>query len=25
MQQEFTSNEVIALTGISARQLQWWD
>jgi DNA-binding transcriptional MerR regulator len=21
----FTSNEVIALTGISARQLQWWD
>ncbi len=25
MQQSFTSNEVIALTGISARQLQWWD
>jgi DNA-binding transcriptional MerR regulator len=25
MQQEFTSNEVIALTGITARQLQWWD
>ena len=25
MQQTFTSNEVIALTGISARQLQWWD
>ena len=25
MQREFTSNEVIALTGISARQLQWWD
>jgi DNA-binding transcriptional MerR regulator len=25
MQQQFTSNEVIAFTGISARQLQWWD
>jgi DNA-binding transcriptional MerR regulator len=25
MQRGFTSNEVIALTGISARQLQWWD
>jgi DNA-binding transcriptional MerR regulator len=25
MQQTFTSNEVIALTGITARQLQWWD
>jgi DNA-binding transcriptional MerR regulator len=25
MQQEFTSNDVIGLTGISARQLQWWD
>jgi DNA-binding transcriptional MerR regulator len=25
MQQSFTSNEVIALTGITARQLQWWD
>ncbi len=25
MQQEFTSNEVMALTGITARQLQWWD
>jgi DNA-binding transcriptional MerR regulator len=25
MQQKFTSNEVIALTGITARQLQWWD
>jgi DNA-binding transcriptional MerR regulator len=25
MQQTFTSNEVITLTGISARQLQWWD
>ena len=25
MQQTFTSNEVIALTRISARQLQWWD
>ena len=22
---QFTSNEVIALTGITARQLQWWD
>jgi DNA-binding transcriptional MerR regulator len=25
MQTQFTSNEVIALTGITARQLQWWD
>ncbi|MGA8539777.1 MAG: MerR family transcriptional regulator [Terriglobales bacterium] len=25
MQQQFTSNEVIALSGITARQLQWWD
>jgi DNA-binding transcriptional MerR regulator len=25
MQQSFTSREVIQLTGISARQLQWWD
>ena len=25
MQQEFTSNEVMVLTGITARQLQWWD
>ena len=25
MQQTFTSNEVIALTGITPRQLQWWD
>jgi DNA-binding transcriptional MerR regulator len=25
MQREFTSNDVIALTGITARQLQWWD
>jgi len=25
MQQEFTSKDVIALTGITARQLQWWD
>ncbi len=25
MDQRFTSNEVIGLTGISARQLQWWD
>src|SRR3984957_18930285 len=25
MQRQFTSNEVIALTGITARQLQWWD
>ena len=22
---EFTSREVVQLTGISARQLQWWD
>ena len=25
MQQAFTSNEVVALTGITPRQLQWWD
>jgi DNA-binding transcriptional MerR regulator len=25
MQREFTSSEVIELTGITARQLQWWD
>ena len=25
MQRGFTSNELIALTGITARQLQWWD
>lgn len=25
MQQAFTSREVVALTGISPRQLQWWD
>jgi DNA-binding transcriptional MerR regulator len=25
MQDSFPSQEVIALTGISARQLQWWD
>jgi DNA-binding transcriptional MerR regulator len=25
MQRQFTSNDLIALTGISARQLQWWD
>ena len=25
MQQQFTSNEVMHLTGITARQLQWWD
>ena|SRR5690242_503028 len=25
MDQLFSSNEVIALTGITARQLQWWD
>jgi DNA-binding transcriptional MerR regulator len=25
MQDHFTSREVIALTGITARQLQWWD
>lgn len=25
MQQAFTSREVIQLTGITARQLQWWD
>jgi DNA-binding transcriptional MerR regulator len=24
-EQRFTSNDVIALTGITARQLQWWD
>jgi len=25
MQRRFTSNEVMLLTGITARQLQWWD
>ncbi len=25
MEQPYTSNQVIALTGITARQLQWWD
>ena len=25
MQERFTSNEVVALTGITPRQLQWWD
>jgi DNA-binding transcriptional MerR regulator len=25
MHREFTSSDVMALTGISARQLQWWD
>lgn len=25
MQRRFTSREVVALTGISPRQLQWWD
>lgn len=25
MQERFTSREVIGLTGITARQLQWWD
>jgi DNA-binding transcriptional MerR regulator len=25
MQESFSSREVISLTGISARQLQWWD
>jgi DNA-binding transcriptional MerR regulator len=25
MQQSFTSRDVVALTGITARQLQWWD
>ena len=25
MQRGFTSNDLIALTGITARQLQWWD
>ena len=25
MQRQFTSNEVMILTGITARQLQWWD
>ena len=25
MQDRFTSNEVVALTGITPRQLQWWD
>jgi len=25
MQRGFTSNDLIALTGITARQMQWWD
>ena len=25
MQQTFTSNQLVALTGITLRQLQWWD
>jgi DNA-binding transcriptional MerR regulator len=25
MQEQFTSRDVVRLTGISARQLQWWD
>ncbi|HYL15710.1 MAG TPA: MerR family transcriptional regulator [Terriglobales bacterium] len=25
MKSQFTSNEVVALTGITLRQLQWWD
>ena len=25
MQTQFTSNEAVALTGITPRQLQWWD
>src|SRR5712691_10184207 len=25
MQEHFTSREVVALTGITLRQLQWWD
>lgn len=25
MNRQFTTNDVIALTGITARQLQWWD
>jgi len=25
MQERFTSSEVVALTGITPRQLQWWD
>jgi DNA-binding transcriptional MerR regulator len=25
MEQRFTSNDVMALTGITGRQLQWWD
>jgi DNA-binding transcriptional MerR regulator len=25
MEQRFTSNEVMALTSVTARQLQWWD
>lgn len=25
MRQEFTSREVVSLTGITPRQLQWWD
>ncbi len=25
MQDKYTSREVMTLTGITARQLQWWD
>lgn len=25
MQKQFSSNDIVALTGITARQLQWWD
>ena len=25
MDESFTSREVVALTGITPRQLQWWD
>ncbi len=25
MEQQFSSNQVVALTGITPRQLQWWD
>ena len=25
MQQQFTSRDVVELTGITPRQLQWWD
>jgi DNA-binding transcriptional MerR regulator len=25
MQKHFSSNDIVALTGITARQLQWWD